>query len=537
VSNAYDANTALALNETVLSGYNFVSLTGDAKCPGVLGGTVTLDEGEHVSCTITNDDVAPTLTLTKVVTNNNGGNAAPNDFLLTVGGAGVSSGVSNAYDANTALALNETVLSGYNFVSLTGDAKCPAVLGGTVTLDEGENVSCTITNNDIAPQLIISKTPDGNVIVPGETATFTIVVTNVGGGDALGVDLDDVLPSPNGTLEALVWTETNDSCTITGGVTLHCDIGTLTLDPTPGTPATGDEDSFTVVVSTMIPADYLAPAGTPGGPGTLGSNFEVEGNLVQDGADPLLDWGSPGLPNFVNVVDQFTGQQDDSLGKGSKENSNPPTVVNGSIPKNKSDLTNFLVAADDVDGNNLLFLGFVRANTIGTANIDFELNQVSTPSANGVTPIRTIGDILILFDFASGGTNVELALREWDGSGWVNEIDLDAAGAAEGAVNDGFSVINPLGTPDPLADRTFGEAVINLTQIFGTDCRSFASAFVKSRSSTSFTASLKDLISPTEVDLNTCQSIPLPNEAFADALNNAEVSDTGSISVTNEPMP
>ena len=47
-----------------------------------------------------------------------------------------------------ALAINETQLSGYHFVSITGDARCPAVLGGTITLVPGDDITCTITNDD-----------------------------------------------------------------------------------------------------------------------------------------------------------------------------------------------------------------------------------------------------------------------------------------------------------------------------------------------------------------------------------------------------
>jgi len=157
-----DANTPYALDEAGLAGYNFVSIgqgaNDSAKCPSVLEGTVTLNEGEDVTCTITNDDIAPQLTIVKDPTNDNGGNALPDNFLLTVGGNGVLSGVKNTYQANTPLALNETQLAGYTFVSITGDAKCPSVLGGTITLDEGDDITCTVTNNDVAPKLTLIKT-------------------------------------------------------------------------------------------------------------------------------------------------------------------------------------------------------------------------------------------------------------------------------------------------------------------------------------------------------------------------------------------
>ncbi|MFC1622262.1 hypothetical protein ACFL13_02710 [Patescibacteria group bacterium] len=151
------ANTPYAINETVLTGYNFVEITGDPKCPSSLGGNITLDEGDDITCTITNDDVAPSITLIKSVTNDDGGSAGPNDFGISVGGSYVSSGVSNNYPANTPLAISEDGLSGYSFVDITGDAKCPAVLGGTISLDEGESVTCTITNDDNPPSLKLVK--------------------------------------------------------------------------------------------------------------------------------------------------------------------------------------------------------------------------------------------------------------------------------------------------------------------------------------------------------------------------------------------
>src|SRR5258705_2158713 len=120
----------------------------DAACPTAFGGTVRLDEGQHITCTITNDDQAASLTLVKAVINDNGGNAGANDFGLSVGGAPVNSGDTTTLNANTPYALDEVGLSGYSFVSLTGDAPSPSVVGGTVSLDESQHGTCTITNDD-----------------------------------------------------------------------------------------------------------------------------------------------------------------------------------------------------------------------------------------------------------------------------------------------------------------------------------------------------------------------------------------------------
>jgi len=109
------------------------------------------------TCIIANNDIAPKFTLVKEVSNDNGGNALLTQFNLTVGGNTVQSGSTNTYSANVPLALNETQLSGYSFVSIIGDAKCPVALGGTVTLASGDDITCIIKNDDKAPLLTLVK--------------------------------------------------------------------------------------------------------------------------------------------------------------------------------------------------------------------------------------------------------------------------------------------------------------------------------------------------------------------------------------------
>jgi hypothetical protein len=62
-------------------------------------GTITLALGDVKSCTITNDDIAPKLTVTKVVVNDNGGTKTVADFPLFVDGSRVTSGVQNTFNA------------------------------------------------------------------------------------------------------------------------------------------------------------------------------------------------------------------------------------------------------------------------------------------------------------------------------------------------------------------------------------------------------------------------------------------------------
>jgi hypothetical protein len=85
-----------------------------------------------------------------------------------------------------------------------------------------------------------------------------------------------------------------------------------------------------------------------------------------------------------------------------------------------------------------------------------------------------------------------------------------------------------------IAELTFGEAVINATEAFGSvGCRTFNSVYVKSRSSTSFTAALKDFIAPQQVQINTCATIELRNTATVTS-SVPEASDGAIINVTND---
>ena len=183
VANTLASNTPYVINETQLPGYTFVNITGNEKCPTALGGTITLAPGDDITCTIKNDDIAPSITLRKSVV---GGTATTDSFGLTIGSTPVGSGQELTVLANTPYTLNEAGLSGYTFTSITGDAKCPKVLEGTVMLNEDEHISCTITNTRDTGTLTILKSvdnnADGDYLDLGE-ALSTNWSWNISGGD------------------------------------------------------------------------------------------------------------------------------------------------------------------------------------------------------------------------------------------------------------------------------------------------------------------------------------------------------------------
>jgi len=119
----------------------------------------------------------------------------------------VLSGVTNVYTANTPLEINESSIPGYSFVSITGDAGCPAALGGMVSMGEGKNLNCTITNDDnpeppeppgpepgpqdISVTKVMISEAAGCPVISGDKVEFSITVENHGSGFANGVILND----------------------------------------------------------------------------------------------------------------------------------------------------------------------------------------------------------------------------------------------------------------------------------------------------------------------------------------------------------
>ena len=116
-------------------------------------------------------DVEPTLTVEKVVVNDDGGTAAAGDFTLRVDGGAVTSGATNTVSAGAHVVSEDDPGDDYT-TTIGGD--CDA--SGNVTLAAGENKTCTITNDDVPPTTTTttttptaSPTPTTTTDVLGET--------------------------------------------------------------------------------------------------------------------------------------------------------------------------------------------------------------------------------------------------------------------------------------------------------------------------------------------------------------------------------
>jgi Prealbumin-like fold domain len=296
--------------------------------------------------------------------------------------------------------------------------------------------------------------------------------------------------------------------------------------------------AVSALIGALMAVFFVAASGAT----LTNSSFNAgDGNLTVESTE--TDWANAGInctstPKVGCALDKDTGGTDDSFGQGTSENDDPPTAVTGSIPNNKSDLTRFYVKSSKENNKDFLYLAWERVQEPqGTTNMDFEFNQnyclpgepnppsQNSCSSNGVTPNRSAGDILVKYDLSQGGSNPTLGYHVWITSGTAKN-DCEAgnkipcwgkvqslAGNFEGAINQASTddPINP-GATRSLSARTFGEAAINLTDagLFPSNqCKNFGSAYLKSRSSDSFTAEVKDFIAPLHVNISNCGKIEL----------------------------
>src|SRR5437773_202866 len=149
-----------------------------ATLAGSCGGTIAA--GDAKTCTITNNDIAPQLTVIKHVVNNDGGSRSAPDFTITVTGTAATPASFAGSERGTTVTLNagpysvdEVVVVGY---ARSLGANCTGVIA------LAENKTCTVTNDDIppAPQLTVIKHVVNDNGGTAEAGNWSMTVTNNG---------------------------------------------------------------------------------------------------------------------------------------------------------------------------------------------------------------------------------------------------------------------------------------------------------------------------------------------------------------------
>lgn len=285
----------------------------------------------------------------------------------------------------------------------------------------------------------------------------------------------------------------------------------------------------------------LFELGDSADPLTVGSG-DIDASTTQQGVDwaEIFVFGTKGDPKTL-TTNLFGGQaaafilDDVSAGSrvdrtafpsgGSDKNSDDIpswTWTGGSVPA-KDDITNsYSYAKKDSNGDLIIYVGVEREDPSGSSHIDVEFYQ-NAIGLNDLDPTtgkcaaaggqctfsgtNKDGDILINMDFSKGGGFGTLTVRERHEGSKNNYDDLDTLTTegcnADGtvcAVNNGGDINsaswfhldnhgNPITSIPPNGFTEFG---INVTKLTGRTDLCFATFMVKTRSSQSFTAELKD---------------------------------------------
>ncbi|WP_345801524.1 SpaA isopeptide-forming pilin-related protein [Microbacterium sp. AZCO] len=159
------SSRTVTVAETAQAGWTATNVTCTGASPTGSPGSFSVPVGVNavVSCTVTNQQDAASLTLVKSLTNNNGGTATVGSWTLTAAGPTTISGASGSAAVKLAkvapgtYALSESGPAGYTLTSLTCDSGVTVSAQKTITLAKNQNVTCTFVNDDNPAKLTIVK--------------------------------------------------------------------------------------------------------------------------------------------------------------------------------------------------------------------------------------------------------------------------------------------------------------------------------------------------------------------------------------------
>ena len=291
--------------------------TISTNCGGTaqLGLPFNLNANTIVTCTITNDDNAPKLTLNKIVINDNGGTQPESAWTLTANGgaAGTLTGFGTA--GSTDVVSGSTFQPGTYSLSESGPAGYTAslyscvknngapVLQNSITLVQGDIATCTITNNDISPTLkVIKKIINDD----GRSLTLAGVTLKIDGGNVTNGTANNVNAGTRTVSEIAIpgYTSTiGGDCAADGTVSLalgNSKVCTITNNdaviecplplPNPWTITT----RCTLTSDATAPGDVIVQSGavlTISPNRLLDINFALHHLLVQSGGGVLIKAG------------------------------------------------------------------------------------------------------------------------------------------------------------------------------------------------------------------------------------------------------
>jgi hypothetical protein len=226
-----------------------------------------------------------------------------------------------------------------------------------------------------------------------------------------------------------------------------------------------------------------------------------------------------------HIYDLYSSNSDNVFSGGMKINDNPNSWrwKYGNVPQ-KDDMNNGLIHfASDASGKKWVMISADRLSNSGDSYMDFEflqaqLTKTTNPSNTGggfSTPApsstggRTVGDFLLSVHFAGPGT-ITFDVLFWEKVGstykYVSHISSIPSGTIYASTNS-TSIASPykvFGTYAYSAKK-FVEAAINLSDLIGSvypcSTTKLSSIIIKTKSSHSSCATLKDFFDPVPVNI------------------------------------
>ena len=310
--------------------------------------------------------------------------------------------------------------------------------------------------------------------------------------------------------------------------------------------------TFFLLGSFFISENVYSQAGTaPVLPPTTG--FKVDGFLQRQSAG-IGDWlkgtaplnaagtflfnddgtvalASPG--KIFHKIDLYSDQTNDEIFDGGNKLDDDPNVWGwrSGKPPAKDDINHSMVfiTQDPSTGHIWVLVSGDRLSTNGTSYLDMEFYQTAIFQNNGTVggaPVvgstggfetlgpnggRTVGDLDVTLSYVGGGSVASISFLQWSPTAEAGTYDylplVPPAGSAFVAANAG-TVNVPYGA---FGNTTYGalqfiEAAIDVTALLGggapNQCSGlpFKSLFIKTKSSASPTADLKDFIPPFQIN-------------------------------------
>lgn len=315
---------------------------------------------------------------------------------------------------------------------------------------------------------------------------------------------------------------------------------------------------FRQLGSVTLVAFMLLLTATPQAHAGVSTNglFELDANPQDDNTVPGDDWGTPpdagGALKFSGIIPDAAPKSIFDGGKKDIQDINQWSWKDGAVP-DKDDLTNAYAAAYTDNGDLVLYFGADRYSNVGDAFMGFWFfkQKVGAQPSGSFSGLHTPGDTLVLVDFPQASNAVPyIAVVTWDptcskatsntptpGQCAATNLRLKSEGSGNsGAVCGGggaslacaitnhgdvpapWSYTPKAGTPGVFPYESFFEGGINISKLVGGNDNCFSSFMAETRSSSSFTASLKDFVLG---DFELC-GIKISKNCTAGEVNNSE---------------